>query len=344
MSPFKQANNQSALEVARILGLRPSKSGAKHPCVRCSSSDGMHIYEGPGRGAYCYACGQGFSCTDLASEHLSLRAFEAAKWVCDQMGLSYEVRGKAAPGFDASGVLEHLWSKLTLDGRARTWIEGRGVNPEICEHLGWRTWPGSLLRHLIDAGDDEALGELVQSGLAYERDGVFVPHPHYKKPSIFIPYWKRGTGIDTARFRTISEETPKILSLRRTECGIHSPSAPYAAWGAYDAVGDDGRLYVVEGELDCVSMSTYVACVSTPGASVWHRSWCVPWVAIEEVVIIGDGDHGGDEMIQTVVKAAAAKLGASWVQTHVRAESWPDGMDATDLLKAGHLRSFINRI
>ena len=187
-------------------------------------------------------------------------------------------------------------------------------------------------------------------------------HPYYRHFLIF-PYWSadpdgwvfnpdiggawlQTASLETVRFRsTDPDDTPKMMSL--TSDGPTNPSVPYLEGG----VGVAGRyqwpLFVVEGELDALSI---VDCgwpaVATNSASTWRPEWCEEWVdyRIPQIVVVAEGDAAGRRFPSRVAKVARDVCGPEWTEGHFSKVVCEDGQDVNDLHMAGELRDKLDGV
>src|SRR4051812_39332725 len=77
-----------AATVAGWLGLEPSRRERhKYACRWCESSDALHLYLEPGRGAHCFACAKSYSVIDLVMQVRGFAFREALTWLADRAGI-----------------------------------------------------------------------------------------------------------------------------------------------------------------------------------------------------------------------------------------------------------------
>ena len=215
---------------------------------------------------------------------------------------------------------------------AASYLEGRGISPAMAAREGVRVagpglWRG--IRHDFDADALEA------AGMRNPDTGALHPFWWYRGPCLVFPYYGADGEIASLRFRRVfDDDGPKALGLRSTPTQVHRPPLPFGAPEHTElAQGETGLLYVVEGELDALSL--WWECrraVAAPGASQWPEAWCAGWERLSAVVVLEDGDDAGSDFAFTVREAAESVYGPRWVRCRFHVRSFPRGQDANDLL------------
>lgn len=252
----------------------------------------------------------------------------------------------------ARKTLAAVWERLPRPTAphptARTvasYLEGRSISPVMASREGLKAAGPELWRGIREGFDAAALEA---AGLRNPESGALHPFWWWKGESLVLPYFGADGEIASLRFRRIfDDDGPKALGLRSSCVGqLHRPPLPFGAPDHVElAQGGDHPLYVVEGELDALSI--WWECrraVAAPGASSWPHQWCRGWEDLPAVVVLADGDDAGDRFITAVVKAAYRELGEDWVRRRMIAEHFTDGLDANDLAAGDDLRREIDRI
>jgi len=322
--------------------LEPARGKHKYACPACASSDAAHAYDDH---LLCFSCGKSFDDIALVQEVKGIGFKDALAF------LGREVQPtKPKPKKRVSKVAEHeylanakpvakawpfIGDKLEhkpLSGEARTFLESRELDPELCHTLGVRCVTRTQWVGLRGKLTDDALRE---AGILHEGKFGDYMHPHYKGTWLLFPY-RNGINFPepnhqwcTARHRTIEPHAVKCMS------AVGSQAMPLPYLGEHINPLPGRTLFIVEGEADALSIWCAGGhAVASPGASVWHWSHLVEeWLeAGSTVIVIGDGDEAGKQFARRV----AAPHGGR-VDTFL----WPAGMDANDLLQAGELTELI---
>jgi DNA primase len=132
-----------------------------------------------------------------------------------------------------------------------------------------------------------------------------------------IPYLTPA-GVVDIRFRAITGDGPKYLSLPGVRPGLYQASVTLEAGSC---------IAVCEGELDALILyrTCGIPAVGVPGASAWRPVFERVLDGFERVLVIGDGDTAGRRF---AARVSAALPGGVAVRV-------PEGMDVNDLYCAG---------
>jgi DNA primase len=353
----------NARDVVERLHLEKARERKKWECPACGSSDALHVYDGAGRGAHCFSCAETLDAIALVTQTLRIDFRPAVRWLADEFGYApiesapanaersrrarkMRERKREAERAEkrrtreialgsAREVWRELWDRTPLGPAGREYLAGRGLDPEMCEHVGIGSvesparW--SAVREHFD--DDR----LAIAGLlgANERGAYPVP---WRSPFLIIPFWGED-GLDIIRFRDLTGDAPKYMS----PLGW-SPTVPYLSWGSY-TVERAGKttLFVCEGELNALSvLQADELAVSGSGAGIWRPDWSEPFRKFHRVIVLCDGDDAGDEFARRVAVATAEACGRDWTERHLTKRTFKTGMDANDALLRGELQELIN--
>lgn len=359
---ISQSTTLSAPTVAHALGLTKARERHKWGCPACGSSDGLHVYEGQGRGAYCWACDKGFDAIDLVRASTQLKFKEAVAWLASEFSFSdsaepispseriridrelaerqrAEDEKRERDTATAREVYDTLWGSMQLGTVGREYLESRAIPYEVAHHIGTRSVESQkeweALRDLCWPHD------LATAGLVgTSKDGEEYPVP-WSTPFLVLPYWL-DEGLDILRFRSLKEKGSK--GLRYMSPQGRQPSVPFLSWSASRvAIENKSTLYICEGEFDALSivLAGYPA-LGVSGWGVWKDEWCEYLRGVESVVIIGDGDMGGLRLIEKVATSIQKTLGAEWLTSgRLKQQLFARGTDANDALKKGKLNDFL---
>lgn len=113
-----------------------------------------------------------------------------------------------------------------------------------------------------------------------------------------IPYVTR-TGIYTVRFRCLQDHNckdahcPKYLSVNKVTMPLYNVESLFTR-------GD--QLVVTEGEIDALVCTALVGvpAVGLPGANGWKPYFAACLADFREVIVVGDGDKAGREMVDAL--------------------------------------------
>lgn len=361
---ISQSNSLSAPTVAHALGLTKARERHKWSCPACGSSDGLHVYEGEGRGAFCWACDKGFDAIDLVRAATQLAFKEAVAWLAHEFSFSHnpipvspservridreraekqraEDEQRERDTVTAREVYNTLWESMRLGPVGREYLESRCIPYEVADHVGIRSvetrseWES--IRSACEPGD------LATAGLVgTNKKGEEYPVP-WSTPFLVLPYWL-DVGLDVLRFRSLKYLGSK--GLRYVSPMGRQPSVPFLSWSAGRvAVENKSTLYICEGEFD--SLSIVLAghpAIGIPGSGAWRDEWCEYLRDVDSVVIIGDGDEGGLRLIEKVATSIKKTLGEKWLTSgRLKQQLFARGTDANEALILGRLNDFLSK-
>lgn len=134
-----------------------------------------------------------------------------------------------------------------------------------------------------------------------------------------IPYLSRS-GVVTIRFRCLDPHDckeascPKYLGLRGVKPTLYNTEALFAA---------SSVIAITEGELDAVVITEYtgIPAVGIQGVSAWNDVFARTLNDFDKVLIVGDGDDAGKNMVERLVDSVPNAVGVYL----------PDGRDANDV-------------
>ncbi|MFB6374071.1 MAG: hypothetical protein ABEN55_13380 [Bradymonadaceae bacterium] len=378
----EKAREANVRKLAERLHL-PHASGQKYACPVCPSSDALHVRDDE---AVCYSAkhpgatdGAVMDGIDLVQAARGVGFREAVEWITGERlegdGRDHSRAGQSQASQSTHSsqqgdepvdlepttaflerVLRHEDSFLSEAGAA--YLQSRGLSRQTAEQVGivdftkeeWGAW-------CAKAPDDDWLRA---SGLVANRDGEPSLHPYYDH-FLAIPYWGPGDWtfappgaswreegeLETVRFRTTNpRHEPKMMSV--TSEGPSASTVPYLEASVGAAGRYRGPLFVVEGELDALSVWEAAGwpVIATNSAHHWPREWCEGWEAerIPDVVVVAEGDEGGQAFAQLVEKRARQVHGEQWAHRHLHCASIEEGRDLNDLLVAGELRDRIDKV
>jgi hypothetical protein len=366
--PVDGVKQLDALAVAGWLGLEPSgRERDKYACRWCESSDGLHIYPGPGKSVHCFVCAKTYSTVDLVMQVRGLGFVEAVKWLADRAGLlildgpTFPAGGKISPAARSSlrkqedppqvsepdpvavsvftCAIEHL--TMTEHGLAALAARGLGY-PETAREVGFRSLDGiddlrALYRALSPAFPREILGRFI-------RPASWLPFKN-AAPVLVIAYRHNGE-VKTFRFRNLLANPEK--NQRYRDLQAHAPKLPWHA----DALTNLGNLdlHVCEGELNAFALwgvDSTLRVIGLPGAGRipggQHAAWLRQVGQARRLLCWFDPDRAGDE---GAAGFATAVAGANdWTADETRARIKrvrPDvAGDLNELLQRGQLHRIV---
>lgn len=282
---------------------------------------------------------------------------DVIRWMTDQRGLGFmdavrELAGEAGlevPAPDpraaqraeqAAGLHEVMqaaqdWyreSLLTPAGtKACAYLESRGFDAHTKERFGFGYAPGARQALKGALGQfDEAM--LVEAGMRIAVDDK-EPYDRFRDRLTMPIHDARGRVIGFAAriLDADKKDAPKYLN---------SPDTPLFDKGrtlfnlhrAGPASRKTGRMVVVEGQMDCVSMAAagFEDVVAPMGTALTEHQLGLLWRLVDAPVLAFDGDNAGQRAAMRAIGRALPMLAPGKTLSIVRL---PAGMDPDDLIR-----------
>lgn len=290
---IEAARSVHVVEVAERLGLEPVR-GDKFACVSCASSDALSIKPDKAR-AKCFSCGDHWDGIGLVQAVKGCSFSQAYRWLVGQ-DVEFQLTSEPdnAQGID---VRQQIWDAFSsnkprhplgagLSTNAIAYLEGRAITcHDYTISARKEYWRGLTKRF--------SRGELNAAGLITSKDKL---HLGWIDEMLLFGYFDASGHLETFRARGLKHKRgPKVWSL----CG-NQATHPF---GWPDQLDGEGPLYIVEGELDAMSLWTLGRdAIGVPGANGWKAEWA-KLVSDREVVIIRDDDDAGERMALDIINS-----------------------------------------
>ncbi len=314
---------------------------------------------------HCFGCGVGGDAFGFLMRQDKLTFPEAVRTLAKQAGV-------ALPDERAAGDSgrEELLQAMELAGRfytealtkpggarARTYLEGRGVDPEVAKRfmLGYAPEGWDNLRDFMRA---EHVNEdvLLSAGLVIKRENNPGVYDRFRGRLMFAIRDLQGRIVAFGG-RAFGDEQPKYLNSPETPLYTKG-NLLYAADMARESIRAKNRALLVEGYVDCLMAHQYgftetVAALGTAFTAVQlgllHR-YC------EEVVTFFDADAAGQKAAERAEQLLEPTTGGSaWAVNRsgsfespgalrVKVALLPAGHDPDTFLRAEGAAAFAERI
>ena len=323
----------------------------------------------PKRGIFhCFGCGVGGDAFGFLMRQDRLAFPEAVRTLAQRAGV--ELPTQRAP--EVEGKLEGLRRVMSLatqfytdalwgrDGaKARTYIEGRGVDLEVARRFGLGYAPegwNALLTQMAKEGVTEA--ELVAAGLALPRQNAPGFYDRFRGRLLFPIRDLQGRVVAFGG-RALGAEEPKYLNSPETTLYVKGQML-YALDVARESMRQKNRAVVVEGYLDCLMAHQhgFTETVAALGTAFTAAQLGLLRRYADEVVSVFDADAAGqkatsrlEEMLTDVMDLRNLGWAVSRTGSFEKADYFPikvallpEGHDPDSLLRAEGAPAFQSRL
>jgi DNA primase len=331
--------------ISETVPLSRSGSGYRGLCpFHREKTPSFHVH--PSRQIFhCFGCGEGGSVFHFLMKARNLGFPEAVEELADRYGITLKYEqgsGARQPGEDLHRVLRFaadfyrdLLRKSPVAEGARELVRRRGVEAEAEQEffLGYGGGGNDLLRALGAEGIDLAQAEKAGLLLAKEGGGF---RERFRGRLLFPITDARGRVCGFGG-RAMGDAQPKYLN--SPESPLYKKSAVlYGLFQALRPIRSEGRVLVVEGYLDLISLwqKGVRNVVATCGTALTEQHARMLKRLAEEVVLFFDGDLAGER--------AAGKAGAPLYEAGISPlvlfppkgqdpDDWARALPAPDLAK-----------
>ena len=265
----------------------------------------------------------------LASEAgvaLPARSEEAERQETRAKGL-HEAMALAAEFFVAT-------LKGPLGGKARTYLDGRGLTRDVWAEFGLGYAPAErfALRDFL-ASKNVTSDVMIEAGLLIAGDDIPVPYDRFRDRVMFPIHDARGRVIAFGG-RALEKDVPaKYLNSPDTPL-FHKGRVLYNHHRARKAVHDKGTVIAVEGYVDVIAMSRagFAHTVAPLGTALTEDQVQLLWRMADEPILCFDGDKAGKRAAYRAIDVALPLIAAG---KSLRFALLPEGQDPDDLFKSG---------
>lgn len=361
--PFHEVNQINTAEVVQRLNVSKARIKNKFACPACGGSDPLHVYAdngaNSGRGAFCFSCEEPFTNVDLAMIMLDMSNTDACMYLAEMFGIEHHGKEvprirlkprapqrptqptapKPADELTRTEILQHIYAQTDLTNEGARYLSGRGIDPGCAQwaHVTSIDTKSQWQTLLAPLG----FGRVVCAGLGgldrqTRRKWLLVNDA----PFLLLPFW-RGEELEGFRIAPFGQYRARAKSKYISPLGPRY-SEPFLSWAATDANKIGAPLYIVEGELNALSLLMLGhRAIATTGTWGFQPHWIKGWLNVSRIVVISDGDKPGQAWAQRIEDAIVLHMGLIWARDHLDVLVCPDGEDVNDLLQQGNLPRFL---
>lgn len=279
---------------------------------------------------YCFGCGAG---GDVFSFVMTLEKAtfpESVRIVAEKLGISIPEQGvddgkadERKELFDALDRASNYFRKMLSGeeaGPARQILEKRKISAEFAERFRVGYAPASGLLATLRPRDAVATGLFLRNeqGEVYDR---------FRRRLMF-PIWNDRGKVIAFGGRAIGDVQPKYLN--SSESPLYSKSnVLYALHVARNVAQKAGRMVVVEGYFDCLSLHQggIENVVASCGTSLTQQQVAIMARYVPEIVMNYDPDTAGQNAMRRSIDLLLAK------NLRVRILKLPGGLDPDDFIR-----------
>jgi len=353
--------------VGRFVNLRKAGQNYKGLCPFHGEKTPSFMVN-PKKGIFhCFGCGVGGDAFGFVMRQDRLSFPEAVRALARQVNVALPEDRGPRPGdsgreelfrvmeLAAGFYVERLWS--AGGERARTYLDERGIDPQIARRfgLGWAPEGWDVLLNAMKA---QGVSEdtLVAAGLVVPRENRPGVYDRFRGRLLFAIRDLQGRVVAFGG-RGFGDEQPKYLNSPETPL-YSKGSLLYAADLARDTIRERNRALIVEGYVDCLMAHQYgfTETVAALGTAFTATQLAVLRRYCDEVVTFFDADAAGrkaaeraEELLEPtgsgiawgVNRAGAFEASGA---LRVKVALLPAGHDPDTFLRASGAPAFAERI
>lgn len=254
--------------------------------------------------AYCFGCHQG---GDIFKFYMTVEKVdfgEAIHDLADRVGLSIDQKSAQYSSAQKDekermrALLRETQSffsqQISTQATAQNYLNQRGLTPSTISQFGigyaLDSWQ-ALYDHLLK--NNFTLAEQLAAGVAIQGDKD-TGHDKFRDRIIFPFYGDRGDIVGFTGRALTNENQPKYLNSPETIL-FHKSSFIYGLYQAKSSIKAARRVYVVEGQVDCLScvQAGLLNTVAVSGTAFTPRHLEILRRQADSLIFIFDGDQAG---------------------------------------------------
>ncbi len=332
-----------AARIEEVIGdfVTLNKRGANHiGCCPFHNEKTPSFYVSPSKGIYkCFGCGKAGNVVKFLMEHEHYTYPEALRWLADKYHIEIQEeelsdeekqRQTERDGlFHVSEFAQKYFADLLYSdemGRAvgLSYFHSRGLSDEIIKRFGLGycldEW-SNFTDHALKNGYSDTV--LEKTGLTIYKEETGKKYDRFRGRVMFPIYSISGRVLGFSG-RVLSSEKQAAKYVNSPDSDIYNKSRIlYGLYQARTAIAKAGKCYLVEGNVDVISMhqSGVENTVASCGTSLTVEQIRLIKRYTPNVTVLYDGDSAG---IKAALRAIDLLLAEGM---HVRLVLFPDGED-----------------
>lgn len=299
---------------------------------------------------YCTSCHRGGDSIRFVMEHEKCSQDEAIRWLAKKYNVYIEDSEDSISSqeemfrvseFAQNFFVDYLWNDEMGQAVGLSYYRQRGLTDEIVKHFGLGYSPDQWTA-LTDAAKQKGFSDasLSATGLTIvKEDGRYADR---FKGRVTFPIYNITGRVVGFSCRVLSKEQSPAKYVNSIECPIYTKgNILYGIYQAKEKIREENKCYLVEGNLDVVSMhqSGVENTVASCGTALTANQVRLISQFANNITIVYDGDDAG---IKATLKAANLCFEAG---LKVRMVLFPDSEDPDSYAKkygAEQLRQYLS--
>jgi len=296
------------------------------------------FYISPDKGVYhCFGCGKSGNVFTFLQDYKGMSFIEALHFLAERAGISLDLTRLSPKVSQQLTILEeaaNFYHKMLRDPKGRTcyeYLKSRGVDETAIEHFMLGCAPSGYVL-VPELSKRYSLATLIEVGLATQDDkGVW----DFFRNRIIFPVRNTFGRVIGFSSRIIDVGEPKYLNSPDTPV-FHKKKALYGMYENRDAIRREGMVYLVEGNLDLISLWQHGIrnVVATLGTALTPEQALVIKRYTDKVVILYDADDAGHKAASRAIDILLA------ADLDVYVKLLPEGEDPDTYIKVQSVDEF----
>ncbi len=226
---------------------------------------------------------------------------------------------------------------------AREYLAERAIAPDAQKQfrLGYAPAEKYALRdHLATKG--VAKETMIEAGLLIHGEDIAVPYDRFRDRIMFPIADRSGRPIAFGGRALAKDAAAKYLNSPETPL-FHKGAVLYNHHLARKAAHTSGRVIVVEGYIDVITMATagFAETVAPLGTALTPDHAALLWKMAEEPILCFDGDNAGRKAAYRAIDMGLPLIGSG---RSLRFALLPEGQDPDDLIRADGAPAMAERL
>ncbi len=336
--------------VSRYLSLKKAGASYKALCPFHKEKTPSFVVSPARQSFHCFGCGKGGNVFHFVMAMDRLSFPEAVRVLASDAGIKIpEARGPDVAGEPQRSERERLYeaNKRAADfyarmlnspagGRAREYLESRGISDEMVERCCLGYSPDSWEGLVSAAGDSGVSADLLcKAGLAISREEGSGCYDRFRNRLMF-PIFDNRSRVVGFGARTMADDSAKYLNSPETPVFSKGRNLYGLNW-ARKSIVDNKRVAVVEGYTDVIMAHQHGVenVVATLGTALTREHIRLLHRLTERIDVVFDSDTAGQQAAERSMELFLSEGAGALVAAgfDVRIATIESGKDPCDLIR-----------